>query len=414
MSPLDALRVALRALVANRLRSGLAALGMIIGVSSVIVLIAVGQGAQEGVAAQIRGLWSDLVFVQPGTQENAEGGAAGAAATLSLDDADAVATAGIPGVVGVAPQLSIPAQAIGGDANQAVTVIGTTSAYPFVRDATVGDGSFVTVAAVEGGDLDIVLGSAVAARLYPERSPLGERVRISLGGGRVTFDFEVVGVMQERGGAGDEDNFVFIPVTTLQSRLGRFLRGPSGGVSINQINVKVDSDADQEGAVAAISDLLFFQHGTVDFTVTTQNDLLDASTSVSTTLSILLGSIAGISLLVGAIGVMNIMLVSVTERRREIGIRRAVGARGRDIVMQFVTEALTLSVGGGLLGILIGVGISAGIDNRAIAGQSITTLIQPWSIVVAFAVAATIGFLSGSYPAYRATSVDPITALRNE
>ena len=192
------------------------------------------------------------------------------------------------------------------------------------------------------------------------------------------------------------------------------LRNAAGDVNVSQINVRLDSDADKEGVEALITDVIGFRHGDVDFTVTTQNDLLDAATSVSTTMSILLGSIAGISLLVGAIGVMNIMLVSVTERTREIGIRRAVGARGRDIVTQFVTEALVLTVGGGLLGIAVGVGLSLGIDDRTIAGQEITTLIQPWSVIVAFVVAAGIGLISGSYPAYRATAVDPIAALRNE
>jgi len=414
MRPTDALRVALRAIVANRLRSSLTTLGMIIGVSSVIVLISVGQGAQEGVASEIRGLGSDLLFVQPGTQEGAQGGgAAGQAATLTLSDAQAVGDSGNPEILGVAPQLSLTAQAIGPAANQVVTVIGTTSEYPFVRDAQVAAGSFVTVNDVDDGSLHIVLGSAVAQSLFPDQDPVGESLRISLAGGRITFDFDIVGVMDERGGAGDEDNFVFIPVTTLQSRL-QFLRNATGDANINQINIKVDSGADKDDVGNAVSNLLLFRHGEEDFTVSTQNDLLSAATNVSTTLSILLGSVAGISLLVGAIGVMNIMLVSVAERTREIGIRRAVGARGRDIVMQFVTEALTLTIGGGALGIAVGVGISLGIDNRSIAGQDITTLIQPWSIIVAFAVAVTIGLISGSYPAYRATAVDPIAALRIE
>ena len=167
---------------------------------------------------------------------------------------------------------------------------------------------------------------------------------------------------------------------------------------------------------AELTNLLLTRHNVItpDFTIQSQDDLLGAAGSVSRTLSILLGSIAGISLVVGAIGVMNIMLVSVTERTREIGIRRAVGARSRDIVLQFVTEALTLCVGGGLLGITIGVGLAVGINGRDIAGDTMNTVIQPWSIIVAFAVAAGIGFLSGSYPAYRASRLDPIVALRNE
>ena len=413
MSAADAARIAFRAILANRLRSTLTALGMIIGVSSVIVLIAVGQGTQEGVASEIRGLGSDLMFVQPGTDGNQQG-AAGQATSLVLGDAEAVVEANIPGVLGVAPQISINAQAIGGVANQAVTVIGTTSDYPFVRQASLAQGSFITLQDVEDGSLSIVLGATVAATLFPDGGAIGDDVSVSLGGGRIVLEFDVVGIMEERGGATDDDTFVFIPVNALQQRLGALLRNAAGDVNVSQINIRLDSDADKEGVAALITDVIGFRHGDDDFIVTTQNDLLDAATSVSTTMSILLGSIAGISLLVGAIGVMNIMLVSVTERTREIGIRRAVGARGRDIVTQFVTEALVLTVGGGLLGIAVGVGLSLGIDDRTIAGQEITTLIQPWSVIVAFVVAAGIGLISGSYPAYRATAVDPIAALRNE
>ncbi len=410
----DAFQIATRAIIANRLRSMLTVLGMIIGVSSVIVLIGVGQGTQEGVAAEIRGLGSDLIFVQPGNNATQAGGVAGQAQSLVLEDAEALAEGGIAAIVGVAPQISIPAQLIGGVGNQGVTVIGTTSAYPFVRQATVASGTFVTVEDIDRGALRLVLGSAVAEQLFPETSPIGEAARIAIGNGRIVLDFDIVGVMEERGGATNDDNFVFIPVTSLQRRLGGFLRNPTGQVNVSQINVRLDSDVDKDAARQAVTDLLAFRHEAVDFTVTTQNELLDAATSVSRTMSILLGSIAGISLLVGAIGVMNIMLVSVTERTREIGIRRAVGARARDIVVQFVMEALVLTIGGGLLGIAIGLGISVGIDGRSIAGQDIETLIQPWSVVVAFAVSVTIGLLSGSYPAYRATAVDPIAALRNE
>ena len=192
MSAADAARIALRAILANRLRSTLTALGMIIGVSSVIVLIAVGQGTQEGVASEIRGLGSDLMFVQPGTDGNQQG-AAGQATSLVLGDAEAVAEANIPGVLGVAPQISINAQAIGGVANQAVTVIGTTSDYPFVRQASLAQGSFITLQDVEDGSLSIVLGATVAATLFPDGGAIGDNVSVSLGGGRIVLEFDVVG-----------------------------------------------------------------------------------------------------------------------------------------------------------------------------------------------------------------------------
>ncbi len=421
----DALRVALRAIMANGLRSILTTLGMVIGVGSVIVLIAVGQGAQKGVQDQIRGLGSNLVFIKPaaasGAQNGGAGGGAGSATTLTKSDSDAIAAAGLPGVVGVAPQISLDGiQVITSDANQSVTVVGTTPDYPTVRGSEVADGAFITQDDVDKKSLTLVLGSNIAATLFPNGGAIGQTVRFSIAGGRISLNATVAGVMAAKGGSagGVADDYVFVPLTTLQSRLG--FGGPPGRVStevnVQQITVQTAPGINQQTAIDAISSLLLQRHSTTtpDFTIQTQDDLVGAAGAVSRTLSILLGSIAGISLVVGGIGVMNIMLVSVTERTREIGIRRAVGARGRDIILQFVTEALALCVGGGLLGIGIGVALATGINDREVAGSLMTTVIQPWSIAVAFAVAAGIGAASGSYPAYRASKLDPITALRNE
>ncbi len=419
VSIFDALRVAFRAIAANGLRSLLTTLGMVIGVGSVIVLIAVGQGAQKGVQDQIRGLGQDLIFIQPAaTGGSANGGARGAAGggqTLTKADADALAESGIVGLKGVAPQISAIAQVITSGGNQQVTVIGTTPGYPDVRGIEVAEGTFVTDADVTKKTLNIVLGSEIAATLFPDGSAVGQKLRISVG--PTNLNFTVIGVMQEKGGSGDgaADAYVYIPVSTIQARIG-FNRNASGQVSVNQINLQAQPNANQDRLIADVTAFLIQRHEvtTADFTVKSQEDLLGASTQVSRTLSILLGSIAGISLVVGGIGVMNIMLVSVTERTREIGLRRAVGARAKDIVTQFVTEALALCIGGGLLGIAIGVGIAMGIDGRTIADQDMTTVIQPWSIFVAFGVAAGIGALSGSYPAFRASRLDPIQALRTE
>ena len=418
MSPLDALRVALRAIAANGLRSVLTTLGMVIGVGSVIVLIAVGQGAQAGVQDSIRGLGQDLVFIQPAAQAGGPGnggarGAAGSGQTLTA--ADAVATSGIAGIKQVAAQISINVQAISATSNQEVTVVGTTPNYTEVRSVSVANGDFITADDISRKTTNIVLGSAIAAALFPGGDAIGQQVRLSLG--PINLIFKVTGVMAAKGGSGGgaQDTYVFVPLPTLQSRIP-FNRNPTGQINVNQINIQLVPGADQVTLKASLTDLLLTRHNVVspDFTIQSQDDLLGAAGSVSRTLSILLGSIAGISLVVGAIGVMNIMLVSVTERTREIGIRRAVGARSRDIVLQFVTEALALCVGGGLLGIAIGVGLALGIDGRDVAGDTMHTVIQPWSIAVAFVVAAGIGFLSGSYPAYRASRLDPIVALRNE
>ena len=420
MNVFDALRIALRAIAANRLRSVLTTLGMIIGVGSVIVLIAVGQGTQKGVQDQIRGLGTNLLFVRPGAAQDAQSGArgaAGSAATLTQTDAEAIATSGIPEVRGVAPQVTFNAQAIANGNNIGVTLVGTTPAYPEVRSAALAEGAFVTDLDVERRALTAVLGAEIARALFPDGGAVEQTVRLAIGGGRIGFNFRVVGVMAPRSGSGggEQDNYVFVPLPTMQSRIG-FQRSAAGVVLVNQINVQTADGADQQRAALAISDLLLVRHAAVapDFTVQSQDDLIGAAGAVSRTLSILLGSIAGISLVVGGIGVMNIMLVSVTERIREIGIRRAVGARRRDIVVQFVTEALTLTMGGGLLGIAAGVGIAIGINGHEISGQLMITVVQPWSVAAAFAVSVVIGMLSGSYPAYRASRLDPITALRNE
>ena len=414
MSVTDAFRIAVRAIMANRLRSILTTLGLVIGVTSVIVLIAVGQGAQVGVASKIRGLGTDLIFVQPGQSNDRTTGARAQAASLTKSDSDAIVAAAIPGVVGVAPQISFNGQLIAGSNNNRGPIIGTTPDYAAVRTASVAQGEFVSQSDVERKALSIVLGSALAASLFPNGEPIGQQVRLAFGG-PLGFNFRVIGVMAPRGGSTDLDIQAFIPVTTMQSRLP-FTRNATGEISVTQISIQTAPKVDQDIVKSEITNILVARHAvaTPDFIIQSQNDLLGAASEVSATLSILLGSVAGISLLVGGIGVMNIMLVSVTERTREIGIRRAVGAQSRDIVLQFVTEALSLSIGGGLLGMALGVGIALGLDGRQVAGQAMTTLIQPWSIAVAFAVAAGVGLASGSYPAFRATAIDPIAALRNE
>ncbi len=419
MSLIDALRVAFRAIAANGLRSVLTTLGMIIGVGSVIVLIAVGQGANKGVQDKIRGLGQDLIFVQPAAQAGAGNGgargAAGSANALTKADSDALAAAGLPGVKGVAPQLSIDVQAVSPYTNQRVTVIGTTPEYPEVRSVAVAEGDFITTTDIDKKALNIVLGAEIAKTLFPDGGAIGQNLRLSLG--PINLNMKVTGIMTAKGGSGGgtQDTYAYIPVSTLQGRLN-FNRNTTGQLFINQINVQKTANANNDAVVAEITGFIVQRHtsATQDFTVKSQDDLLGAAGDVSRTLSILLGSIAGISLVVGGIGVMNIMLVSVTERTREIGIRRAVGARAKDIITQFVTEALALCIGGGILGILIGVGVAVGINGREIAGSPMTTVIQPWSIAVAFFVSAGIGAASGSYPAYRASRLDPIAALRNE
>ena len=418
MSPLDAFRIALRAIFANRLRSALTSLGLIIGVSSVIVLIAVGQGTQRGVTDQIRGLGTDLIFIESSAEATTSqtGALAGLEqSTLVQGDAAAIAADGIPGVVAVAARVAVDAQAVAGANNVGAQIVSTSSGYAEVRDLAIRSGSFITPLHDEDGALVAVLGARVADTLYEGLDPIGQEVRLSFVGGRITLGFVVIGVLEEQGGASEANDQVFVPLSGTAGRL-RFLYTPAGDLRVTQIDIQTASGADQQRVKEDVTELLLLLHETPepDFVIQSQDDLISAATEVSNTLSILLGSIAGISLLVGGIGVMNIMLVSVTERTREIGIRRAVGATAGDIVKQFVTEALTLSLFGGIVGIAIGVGTSFALDGRELGGQEMTTLIQPWSIAMAFLVAAGVGFASGSYPAYRATTVDPIAALRNE
>ena len=414
MSLPDAFRVALRAILANRVRSALTSLGLVIGVSSVIVLIAVGQGAQQGVTDRIRALGTDLIFVESSAAATTAAGG-GVPSTLALGDAGAIAADAIPGVLAVAAQATVDAQAIAGAHNVGAEIVAASDGYEAVRDLAAAAGDFLAPVHHEQNRLVAVPGASVAAALWPGQDPVGQELRLSFAGGRITLGFVVVGVLEEQGGASEADDQVFVPLSALGSRL-RLLFTPAGDLRVTRIDVRAAPGADEERVKEEIAEALLFRRGTTepDFAIRSQDDLIGAATAVSNTLSILLGSVAGISLLVGGIGVMNIMLVSVTERTREIGIRRAVGATAGDIVRQFVTEALTLSLCGGLAGIAIGIAASLAVDGRELGGQAMATLIQPWSIAAAFAVAVAVGLASGGYPAWRAAAVDPIAALRSE
>ncbi len=419
MSLLDAFRIALRAIIANRLRSALTLLGLIIGVSSVIALIAVGQGTQKGITEQIQGLGLNLIFISPSIDaEGGGGGGAGFLNVLTYGDAQAILANGDPEISDVAAHLTGNGQAIAGANDVPAEVVFTWSNYAGVVDAEVANGVFIAPAHDEEGELVAVLGSNMAEALFGEADPIGQGMRISFFGGQVTIPFTVIGVLRHAGqeGANVINNQVFIGATGLANRFRDFFYTPEGDVRVTGIVIQTVDNADLERIKEQVSELLLLRHRDAEpqFDIESQDELLEAAGDVAQTLSILLGSIAGISLVVGGIGVMNIMLVSVTERTREIGIRRAVGATGGDIVTQFVTEALTLSLIGGLAGIIIGVGASLLVDGQSVGDQELTTVIQAWSIAVAFGVAAGIGFLSGIYPAWRATVVDPIAALRNE
>ncbi len=425
---LENLRVALDGLTANKMRSALTMLGVIIGVASVIALLSIGQGAQVAIIGEIAAVGSNLLRVAPGV-----GGGPGPGrdevsnvTTLTYDDARAIADPGnVPDAAAVAPEFSQSAQVIFGNENVNAQVVGTTAGYPEVYGLEVARGRFVEEKDVNGRSNVAVLGYQVARDLFGGFDPLGQRVKVSppgssavsgqsLTGGRVSLT--VVGVLEEKGSSmmGSADVMVFVPITTAQTKIFNG-RNPLGEIIVSQVSVMAASEEQTDAAVSQIETLLLERHDIgpdedADFNVMSQADMLDLADQVMGIMTVFLGSIAGISLLVGGIGIMNIMLVSVTERTREIGIRKAVGARRVDILIQFLLEAIVLSLLGGLIGILLGVGIAQLVSLSGLL-QAVVTL-NSVSLAVGFSLA--VGLFFGIYPANRAAGLNPIEALRYE
>ncbi len=426
MSIIDTIRIAFAALTANKLRSSLTMLGIIIGVSAVITLMAVGQGSQKGVTERIQGLGSNLIFIRPGQSQasNVQAAVYGGQA-LTLVDTDAYAINDperFPYVEGVAPQVDFEARLIAGGENTTTTVIGTTPDYPYVRDFYLAKGQFISDDDITRKGLVAVLGHGVAQTLFGDSEPIGKSVRLAVGppSMSITFNFRVIGVMEPKGATatGDEDDLMFIPLPTMQARIP-FLRNPQGLSNVFQISVKVSDRDDFERAEKEIAALLRERHNVTkdDFEILTQTDVADlkaAETEISRTLWAAMAAIAGISLAVGGIGIMNIMLVSVTERTREIGIRKAVGATGGDILRQFLVEALMVTMAGGAIGVILGVTLATLADGRTILEQSVRAEVSLVAVVLAFGVSAVIGLFFGIYPAYNASRLNPIEALHHE
>jgi putative ABC transport system permease protein len=402
MKTFELIRLALSRLGSARLRAGLTMLGIIIGVASVVALVAVGQGATRGITSRLEALGTNLLTVNPGASFSGfTRGAAGSAASLTVEDAAAIGTIG--GIAGVAPELSTQALVVAGSKNTTTTIVGTTASYAAVRNQTIWVGSFLTDASNAGALRVAVLGSTTADTLGLGQSALGQTIHI---GG---LPFTVIGILQAKGSTGpsNQDDQVLVPLATVRHSF-------VGGDRVRSIGVSVATAAGITDAKDSITALLRQRHGTNgtndDFSIQDQAQLLGTAESVSTLLSILLAGIASISLLVGGIGIMNIMLVSVRERTREIGIRKAIGARGSDILAQFLIEALTLSLLGGLIGIVVGVGISALIGE--IAGWGF--VFSPVTVIVAAVFSLIVGVVFGVWPARQAAQLDPIAALRFE
>jgi putative ABC transport system permease protein len=407
------LLISLQSLSGNKLRSALTVLGIVIGVAAVIAMLGIGRGAQAGITANITSIGTNLLFVRPGAaQTSGVRSAQGSAASLTLDDATALQS--VAGVSAVAPEVDGRAQVIYQGVNANTSLVGATPDYAIARNAQIAQGDFLSASNVTGRSLVGVLGNTVATTLFGDAgSAVGQTVRLS------GVPIKIIGVLVAKGGSGfgNQDDEIIVPITTAQTRLiGSRRFGAS--TSVNTINVQVASAGQITQVSADISQVLRDRHkvlaGAEDFTVQSQADTLSALTSVTNTLTLFLGGIAGISLVVGGIGVMNIMLVSVTERTREIGIRKAVGARRADILTQFLVESAALSLLGGLIGIALGWGIATSIGHVQLGGNSITPVVGLDSVLLATLFSAAIGLFFGIYPAMRAASLAPVEALRYE
>ena len=417
---LENLRVALDGLTANKMRSALTMLGVIIGVAAVIALLSIGQGAQTAIVGEITAIGTNLLRVEPGSGPMGGPGSheGTSVTTLTYDDAQAIADPGnVPDAMAVNPEFAQFAQVIFGNENINAQVVGTTAEYLEVFGLEVARGRFVEDKDMNGRSNVAVLGYQIARDLFGGFDPLGQRIKVSPpggNGGRVSLT--VVGVLEEKGSSmmGSADDMVFVPITTAQTRIFSG-RNPLGEFIVSQVSVMAASEGQTDAAASQIEALLLERHSIgpdedADFHVMTQADMLDMANQVMGIMTVFLGSIAGISLLVGGIGIMNIMLVSVTERTREIGVRKAVGARRVDVLIQFLLEAILLSLLGGLFGILLGVGLAQLVSLSGLL-QSVVTL-NSVSLAVGFSLA--VGLFFGIYPANRAAGLNPIEALRYE
>ncbi len=400
----DLFRETVSALTSNKVRSGLTILGIVIGIASVIAMVSIGTGAKNSIQASIEGLGSNLLTVTPGVVQPGRGfvsSGRGAAQSLTLDDANALA--GLQDVAAVSPEIQRRFQIISQTGNNTnITVIGARSAYEKVRNISVGKGSFIT----EAHDLRLsrvaVLGPTTAEDLFGTTDDaLGKNIRIN----RITF--KVVGILTTKGGSGffNPDDIAIVPFSTMEKIL-------AGTEYLSTLSLTVGHKEKMAEVKDAATALLLSRHKTPepDFSIISQADILGTLTQVTTSFTMFLASIAGISLIVGGIGIMNMMLTAVTERTREIGLRKAIGARERNITMQFLAEAVMLTLIGGLVGILLGWIVAVVISGVA----GIATTVSLESIMMACGVSGTIGIVFGYYPALRASRLNPIEALRYE
>ena len=417
MNITESIRLALRALAVNKLRSALTMLGIIIGVGAVITLMSVGQGVQDYISAQLQSIGTNLLLVTPsGLTSGPMPFRGGLRTSLTVGDAQAIADPfNAPDVMLVAAELMQSGAVSYGKRNFRASISGVTPSYEIVRNSPVAYGSFITEADQNGQARVVVLGSRMAEKLFEGSYPIGATIQVN------NVPFKVIGVLQSKGGmssmgAGNQDEVVYIQKSTGHQRLFPRSRSARGEPLLSVIYVQVISENRMTAASAQITELLRNRHQIAykaedDFTVINQQDLLAIFGQITNVLTIFLGAIAGISLLVGGIGIMNIMLVSVTERTREIGLRKAVGAKRRDILSQFLIESVILAVIGGIFGILLGTAGALAISRLQ---SDLTAVVTVQSVLLATGFSAAVGLFFGIYPATRAARLHPIEALRYE
>jgi putative ABC transport system permease protein len=404
MDIVESIKMATTTLVANKLRSSLTMLGIIIGNASVIAMIGIGEGAQKYIAKELESLGPNVLFVIPGSRET-QRITLDVPKTLVLADAEAIATQ-VPSVQSVTAEANSRELVTYRNKNTTINVIGTTPEFLPVRKFDVGRGRFLTNLDIKRSNQVVVLGASLAERLFSNTDPVGQQLRLK------NVSFQVIGVLQAKGSSlgVDYDDAVLVPITTMANRIAG--RTSPYGIELTYLVAAAKNADSVDAAEFQITNLLRLRHkltGEDDFSIRTQKDAMESVGKITGALTVMLAAIAGISLFVGGIGVMNIMLVSVTERTQEIGLRKAIGAREQDILIQFMIEAVILSAAGGVLGTLIGVGGSLLVG----AVTPLQAGVSPVAILMAVSVSGGIGLFFGVVPARRAAKLDPIVALRS-